>query len=365
MIVNFVDLSRQYKALRDEIIDKIDEISYSGNYVLGSEVEKAEKALASYCGTKFAVGVGNGSDALFLSMKALGIGAGDEVITAPNSFIASAWTIAATGATPVFADISKDLNINVQEIEKYITPKTKAIMPVHFTGKMANMDVVLDIAKQHNVYVIEDAAQAIGATYKNQKAGSLGDVGCFSLHPLKILHVHGDGGFLTTNNETLYKRVKQLRNHGLKNRDNCVEWGYNSRLDSIQAAIVCIKLNYLDDWIDRIREIAFMYNKELKGLVEVPIESSFERQVYHRYMIKVDNRDAVQSKLDKRNIQTKVNYPIPIHLQDIGIKCGYKQGDFPETENAANHILSLPIYPELSDKEVAYTIKNIKSVMSV
>ena len=359
MNVKFVNLGRQYQNLKDDILAVVDRISSKGDYVMGQELSQFEDSFSTYCQTKYAIGVGTGSDALFLSLKAMGIGPGDEVLTAPNSFIASAWTIAATGATPKFVDISTDLNINPLLIEQAITPKTKAIMPVHFTGKIANMTAIQKIAKDHQLLIIEDSAQAIGAQYRNQFAGSFGECGCFSLHPLKNLHVHGDGGIITTNSDTLFNHIKLLRNHGLKDRNNCTVWGYNSRLDSIQAGIANIKLNHLDGWTQTYRKIAAEYTHALKNYVQTPAEEPYEAPVYHRYMIRVQSRDALQHYLTEKGIETKINYPIPIHLQEIGQKMGHTKGDFPETEKAATEILSLPIYPELESAELEYVIEHV------
>ena len=252
MRVPFVNLGLQYKNLKEEIIEKIDSLSLMGQYVLSDELEKFETNFAKYCGVKYSIGVGNGSDALFFSLLALNIGKGDEVITAPNSFVATAWAIANTGAKLVFVDVNEDYNINPEKIESAINKNTKAIVPVHLTGKISKMEEINKIAQYHNIHVIEDAAQAVGASYKNKKAGSFGFSGCFSLHPLKNLHVNGDGGVITTNSKELSKYLRKIRNHGLKNRDECEFWGYNSRLDSIKAGIANIKLKYLDVWNKKI-----------------------------------------------------------------------------------------------------------------
>ncbi len=362
--VKFVDLGAQYKILKDEIIKKFDEISSKGAYILTDELKKFEKNFADYCKVKYAIGVGNGTDALFLSLRALGIRQGDEVITAPNSFIATAGAIVAAGAKPVFVDVKDDYNINPDLIKQAITTKTKAIIPVHLTGRPADMDTILIIARKHGLYVIEDAAQAIGARYKGKRVGSLGSTGCFSLHPLKNLHVHGDGGIITTNNKELYEKLLKLRNHGLKNRDECDFWGYNSRLDSIQAAIGNIKLEYLDDWNKRHKEIAAMYRKNLSDVVTVPVDKEFEEPVYHNFMIQGDKRDELQKYLLERGIETKIHYPIPIHLQEAASSLGYKERDFLVCEAQAKRILSLPIYPELTDGQVNMVIKAIKSFYS-
>jgi len=357
--VRFVDLGSQYKRLRNEILFKFDTISAQGAYVLSQEVSEFEKKFAEFCGVKYSVGVGSGSDALFMPLAAKGIGVGDEVITAPNSFIASAWVIARTGAKIVFSDVGEDMNLDPNLLEDAITERTKAIMPVHLTGRIADMESILAIAEEHKLMIIEDAAQAVGASYKNRRAGSFGLCAGFSLHPLKNLHVHGDGGIITTNDEVLYEALLKYRNHGLANRDVCEFWGINSRLDAIQAAIANLKLNHLDTWNSRFREIACMYSEHLEDYVSVPRDSANEKPVYHRFMIRHHERDKMQEYLASKGIETKVNYPIPLHLQPAAQSLGYERGDFPMAEKLADCILSLPIYPELRDEQVLYVIENV------
>lgn len=357
--VKFVNLGKQYLKLREEILNKFDEISKKGAYILSDEVIEFEKKFAHYCGTKYAVGVGNGSDALYLSLLSLGIGQGDEVITAPNSFISTAWVIARTGARIVFCDVADDMNLDPELIESVITNHTKALIPVHLTGRVADMDRMQNVADKYNLFVIEDAAQAVGAIYKGKKAGSFGICAGFSLHPLKNLHVHGDGGVITTDDIKLYEKLLKYRNHGLKNRNESVFCGINSRLDAIQSGIANIKLKYIDEWNARFREIAQVYTENLDGYVKVPKERDYEQQVYHRYMIRLPNRDGLQAFLADNGIEAKVNYPIPIHLQQAAVDFGYKKGDFPVTEELAEMVLSLPIYPELEDQDVYYVIGKI------
>ena len=357
--VKFVDLGKQYLSLRQEILDKFDEISKNGDYILSKEVSEFEENFAMYCGTKHAVGVGNGSDALYLSLLSLGVGPDDEVITAPNSFVATAWVIARTGARIVFCDVCDDMNINPDLIESVISERTKVILPVHLTGRVADMDRIQSIADKHNLFIVEDAAQAVGAVYKNKKAGSFGIGAGFSLHPLKNLHVHGDGGVVTTNNSSLFEKIIQYRNHGLKNRDECEFWGINSRMDAVHAGIGNIKLKYIDKWNNRYREIAQMYTKSLNGYVNVPILKEYEEPVFHRFMIHHPDREGLQGFLADNDIETKVNYPIPLHLQPAAKDLGYKKGDYPVTEEQADTILSLPLYPELRDDQVYYVIEKI------
>ena len=361
MNIPFVNPSLQYKALRKQILQKFDEISLTGNYILGKEVEDFEKNFAEYCGTSYAMGVGNGSDALTFSLLGLGVKPGDEVITTPNSFVASAWTIANIGAKPVFVDVGDDFNINCSLIQESITRKTKAIMPVHLTGRVSDMEAINIIAKENNLLVIEDSAQAVGATYKSKMSGSFGDAGCFSLHPLKNLHVHGDGGVITTNDEELYNKVLKMRNHGLKNRNECEFWGWNSRLDEIQASIANLKLNYLDEWNNRYLELAKFYIEELRGVVELPSINKFEKPVFHRFIIQHEKRDSLKIFLESKGIQTAINYPLPLHLHQASEYLGYKVGDFPMAEKQAKKILSIPIYPELKKIESQYVVKCIKA----
>lgn len=364
MKVPYTNFKQQYESIGKEILSAITPILENGDFVMGDAVKRFEQKFASYSQSKYAIGVANGTDALFLSMKALGIGAGDEVITPPNSFLATAAAIIATGAKPVFVDVREDYNIDPALIEKAITKKTKAMLPVHLTGRPADMEPIMNIAKKHKLFVIEDAAQAVGAEYKGKKVGSFGDAAGFSLHPLKNLNIAGDGGLITTSSDEVFKKITLLHNHGLKNRDECECWGFNSRLDSIHAAIGEVKLKHLDSWTDKIREIAKTYAKELKGvkgISYVPVDKPYEKAVYHTFIIQCDKRDELQQYLLKKGIGTKIHYPIPIHLQKSAASLGYKAGDFPMTETQAKRILSLPIYPELTDAQISLVIKEIKS----
>lgn len=354
--VPFVALDRQYHAYKAEIDAAFERVASSGMYVMGDEVEAFEAELAQICGVPYALTVANGTDALILALKALNIGAGDEVITAPNSFIASAGAIIAVGATPVFADVRGDHNIDPKAVKAAITDKTKAIMPVHLTGRPAAMDELNTLG----LPVIEDAAQAIGATYKGAPVGSLGELGCFSLHPLKNLFVMGDGGFMTMKDKAHYERIKHLRNHGLINRNECVTWSMNSRLDAIHAAIGCVKAKHFKTITARFRAIADQYRAGLKGVVEVPEDTRDECAVYHNFVILTDQRDALQEFLKDKGIGSAIHYPILLHLQEAAKDLGYKQGDFPVAEMLNKRQLSLPIYPELTDEEINTVINTIK-----
>jgi dTDP-4-amino-4,6-dideoxygalactose transaminase len=337
--VPFIDLSRQYLAHKQEILTVVDTIFSSGNYILGDAVENFEKKIANYLGCSFALGVANGTDAIILLLKSFQIGPGDEVIVPVNSFLATAGAVIAVGATPVLCDVKEDLNIDVEKLAALITNKTKAIIPVHLTGRPAEMDKIMEIAKHYSLYVIEDAAQSIGARYKTKMSGAIGHAGCFSLHPLKNLHVYGDGGIITTNDEALYQDLKLLRNHGLVNRDNCLKWGLNSRLDSVQAGIASVGLSHLDKWNNRRREIATIYQEKLKSYVTVPVDKPYEHSVYHNFVILTERRDQLQQFLAQRMIETKIHYPVQIHLQPAAKALNYKLGDFPVAEKLANQMI--------------------------
>ena len=359
--VPFVNLGAQYRNLREEILAKVDELSSAGAYILGDEVTAFENEFAAYCGAKHAVSCANATDGIMLALKAMGIGVRDEVITAPNSFIGTAGGIIAAGATPTFCDVGSDYNLDPSKLEASITKKTRAIMPVHLTGMPTQMDEVNAIAKKHGLLVLEDAAQAVGAKYKGKRVGNLGDVAIFSLHPLKNLHLHGDGGIITTNSESIDKTLRMLRNHGLVNRDESHIWGYNSRLDAIQAAIGRIKLKLIDGYNQRYREIASMYREGLGDYMFVPSDSPGCEGVYHNFVVRVENRKGLQDYMLKHGQETKIHYPIPIHMQKSAAALGHKVGAFPETEKQAEQILTMPIYPELTNEQVKSVIMLARS----
>jgi len=360
MKVNYIHLGIQHKEIKQNILDAIGNLLDNGQFILGEETQKFEKRFAELCQTKFAIGVGNGTDTMILTMRALGIGAGDEVITAPNSYLASASSIALAGATPVFADVRQDYNIDPKEIEKRITKKTKAIIPVHLTGRPADMDAIMALAKTYNLHVIEDAAQAVGATYNNQSVGSFGTTGSFSLHPLKNLGACGDGGVITTNDEQLHAYLTKARTHGHSSRDEVDFWSFNTRIDNLQSAILNVKFNELEKWNSRRRSIAAMYREGLKNLpLYLPTDTDKEYAVYHTFIIQSDQRNDLMKFLAEQGVDTKIHYPVPIHLQKAAAYLGYKKGDFPMTEKQCETILSLPVYPQLSDEEVNYVIEKI------
>ena len=338
-----------------------------GRFILGPEVSEFERQFAQVCGANYAVGVNSGTDALILALKALGIGEGDEVITVPNSFVSSAGCIILAGAKPVFVDVGEDYNLDPVLLEKAITPKTRAILPVHLTGRPADMESIMEIANTHGLYVIEDAAQAVSAEYKGKPVGSIGTVGCFSLHPLKTLNACGDGGVLTTNDPALYEEFKTLRNIGLQDRDDCVAWSYNSRLDTIQAAMLLAKLKYLAGWTQQRRDNAGFYQQRLADLpqVQTPVDQPFEKAVYHTFVIQAEHRDSLKTYLSDQGIGTAVHYPTPIHLQKAAAGLGLGEGSYPVTERQAKRILSLPVYPELDPSELEHVAASVRSFYDV
>ena len=358
-----MDLAAQHATIKDKLLAAVGRVIDHGQFVLGQEVEEFEERFAALCNTRFAVTVNSGTDALIIALEALGVGPGDEVITVPNSFIASASCITAVGARPVFVDVGEDYNIDPALIEPAISSRTRAILPVHITGRPADMEAVMTVAKVHGLFVVEDCAQAVCAEFRGQQVGSFGEVGCFSLHPLKTLNACGDGGVLTTNDPSLYQQFRLLRNHGLRTRDDGVTWGRNSRLDTIQAAILLAKLDYLEEWTEGRRANAALYRAKLADVAEVdaPEDRSYEKSVYHTFVVQADRRDSLQSYLKENSVGTGIHYPTPIHLQEAAASLGYGPGSFPVTEKQANRILSLPVFPELRPEQIDYVVECIKS----
>ena len=355
--IPFVDLKREANFFFKELISDTEKVLKSGMYINGENVNKFENSVSEYLKVKYTVSVGNGSDALTFILRAIGVKEGDEVICPANSFIATAWAIVAVGAKPVFCDVNQDLLLDSKDFENKITPKTKAVIPVHLTGRVFDVDRISRICNRNNIDIIEDAAQSFGAHNKlNQKTGSLSRAGAFSLHPLKNLSIYGDGGLITTNDETIAEKCKLLRNHGLVNRDEAVLWGYNSRLDELQAAFASIKLRNIEFLTKRYIEIAKFYNEKLSKKITKPFIRNEYRDVYHNYVIQVPAkiRNRLQKDLLINGVDTKIHYPIPLHLQECSNNLGYKKGDFPVSEYLANSMISLPIYPLLEDKEIEY-----------
>lgn len=356
-MIRYIDLALQHKNQKEEIIEALKGVLERGDFGLGKSIDEFEKKIAEYCGTKYAAAVNSGTDALTLAMMALGIKKGDEVITVSHSFIATVGAIVdgRVNATPVLVDIKKDYTIDENLIENSITSKTKAIIPVHWAGRICEMNKINEIAKKHNLFVIEDACQAIGAEYNGKRAGSLGDIGCFSLHPLKILNVLGDGGFITTNDAEIYDKIKKLRNHGLKNRNEADFFGFNSRLDTFHAAVALQKMNHLEEWINKRRENASLYKKELSSCKTIQLPESERlngRDVQSIFLIQTEKRDELQKFLLEKGIEALVHYPIPIHLQKAASFLGYKEGSLPMTEKIVKIMLSLPVHQDLTKEEI-------------
>lgn len=361
--IPFVDLLVQYKTIEKEIDNAIKQTINSTQFILGNEVSLFEKEFARYCEVKYAVGVGNGLSALELGMRALGIGKGDEVITPANSFIASSSAIAFTGAIPVLVDCDKDsYNIDVAQIEKMITKRTKAIMPVHLYGQPADMKAILAIAKKYKLFVIEDACQAHGAYYNGKRVGSLGDIAAFSFYPGKNLGAYGDAGILVTNKKKIAETVSMMRNYGQKKKYEHVFLAWNSRIDTIQAAILRVKLKYLDKWNQERRNKALLYTKLLKNAsVITPKLTKGVDHVFHLYVIRTKKRDELAKYLEENGVSVGLHYPIPIHLQKAFKYLNHKKGDFPVTEQLAKEGLSLPIYPELKTEDIKFICKTINN----
>ncbi|KPJ71396.1 transcriptional regulator [Parcubacteria bacterium DG_74_3] len=365
--MKFLDLVAQYQSIRKEIDKAIKKVLDRGHFIGGKEVETFEKEVAKLSGAKYAVALNSGTDALFLSLKALGVGRGDEVITTPFTFIATAEVITALEAKPVFVDIQPDtFNIDPAKIEEKTTKKTKAILPVHLFGQIADMSEIMRIARKYKLKVVEDAAQAIGAEYKGKKAGSIGDVGCFSFYPTKNLGAYGDGGMLVTNNKKLTEEIRLLRTHGSSPKDKYLNLalGVNSRLDAIQAAILRVKLKHLKGWSKKRAQIATYYTNQLSELSKLttPYVATNRNHIFHQYTIKVNKRvrNKLISYLKKQGVPTMIYYPLPLHLQPALKFLGYREGDLPASEKAAKTALSLPIYSELKRKEQDFVIKKIK-----
>ena len=367
MNVPLLDLQAQYVSLRDDLHQAVERVMSSQRFVLGDEVRGLENSIADYCHTKHGVGCASGSDALLLALMTLDVKAGDEVITTPFSFFATAACITRLGARPVFVDIDpRTYNIDVSQVADAITSRTRAIMPVHLYGQCAAMDPLLDVSKRRGVPIVEDAAQAIGATDNGRPAGSMGLIGCFSFYPTKNLGGAGDGGILTTNDDVSAARLRRLRAHGGANEYEHEEVGINSRLDELQAAVLRVKFPSLDRWSEERARKAALYSKllseaDLSFPLATPHVREDGRHIFHQYVIRVpENRDALIEHLKARGIGTKVYYPIPLHLQACFNYLGYKEGQFPESESAAKETIALPVYPELTDEQQVYVVESIR-----
>ncbi|MBA7574535.1 UDP-2-acetamido-2-deoxy-3-oxo-D-glucuronate aminotransferase [subsurface metagenome] len=361
MQVPLLDLKAQYATIKDEILAAVSEVLETQRCIGGPKIGELEEKIAAISDCRFAVGVSSGTDAILNSLMSLDIGAGDEVITTAFTFFATAGCIARTGAKPVFVDIDpQTYNINPAQIEAAVTDKTRAIMPVHLFGQMADMDPIMEVAKKHNLAVIEDAAQSITSTYKGKKAGSIGTVGCFSFFPSKNLGGIGDGGMVVTNDKALYERLVMMRNHGQNPKYYYKYVGGNFRLDPIQAAALLVKLPHLDDWSQARRRNADYYDRKFAGtVVKTPYVSPDCVTIYNQYCIRVPKRDEVIAHLKKNNIGCEIYYPLPMHLQECFAYLGYKRGDFPQAEKAADEVIAVPVYPELTDEMKDYVADTI------
>ncbi len=363
-LVPFVDLKAQYQAIKGEVEAAISRVVESGRYILGPEVENFEKDFAEYVGARFCVGVNSGTAALQLALMATGVGATDEVIVPANTFFATAETVSTAGARPVFVDADAvAYTIDVSKIENAITPRTRAIIPVHLYGQPADLDPIFEIARRHNLSVIEDAAQAHGAEYKGHRVGALGDVGCFSFYPAKNLGAYGDAGAIVTDDDMVARRIKLLRDHGSDRKYYHEIVGYNFRLETLQAAVLAVKLRHLESWTRLRRRHAAQYHELLKtSSLVLPRELEYARHVYHLYVVQSDRRDELQRKLAAAGVQTGIHYPVPIHLQPAYSSLGYRAGDFPETEKQSQRVLSLPMFAELTDVQINLVAEALKQL---
>lgn len=364
MNIPMLDLKEQYQSLKEDIGVALEEVMSNAQFILGSNVKKLEQDVAAYSNVKYGVGVASGSDAIHISLLACGVQVGDEVITPAFTFFATAGSVARIGAVPVFVDIDpRTYNIDPAKIEAAITGKTKAIIPVHLYGQMADMDPIVAIAKKYNLAIVEDAAQAIGAKYKGKTVGELGTTAAYSFFPTKNLGAYGDGGMIVTNDEELAEKMRVLRVHGSKPKYYHHVLGYNSRLDELQAAILNVKFPYLDKWNELRREKAAYYTRllqeQLGQQVITPYEEEFNYHIYYQYTIRVQKRDELQSYLKEQGVASMVYYPKPLHLQPVFAHLGYQEGDLPETEKATREVLSLPMFPELKDEQQEYVVSKI------
>lgn len=361
MKIPLINLQRQFEHIEQEVMQEVHAVLRGGQYILGENCSRLEEEVAALSGTRYGVGVANGTDALVLALRALSVQAGDEVITSPFTFFASAESISMVGATPVFADIDpQTYNINPEEIATRISKRTKALIPVDIFGQACDMPAIAKLAADNGLHVIEDACQAIGGSIEGQPVGSLGDAACYSFFPTKNLGGCGDGGMVVTDDPRLVEKIKLLRAHGSKKKYFHEDVGYNSRLDEIQAAILRVKLRYLREWNNRRRELAANYDRELAEFVQIPYVAPEAESIYHLYVIRHPQRDELMAWLREQGIATGVYYPLPLHLQAVYRDLGYKEGDFPHAEAASRQVLALPMCPALSEDEQQYVIDNIK-----
>ena len=358
-VVPYTDFAAQNSNVRQDLRDAFDEVLDSGHYIQGPQVRSFEDEFAQYCDANFATGTSNGTCSLHLVLGAMGVGPGDEVITAPNSFFASAAAIALVGARVVFADVREDANLDPDAVEAAVTNRTKVIMPVHLTGRPVDSDRLQAIADRHGLLVLEDAAQAVGSSFRGQRVGSWGDAASFSLHPLKSLHAFGDAGIVTSKSQDLVSQVSQRKNHGLVDRSTCAAWSFNCRLDEVQAALLRVQLKNLDTKIEDIRRLAHRYHDLLAPFVTVPREADSEFHTYQTYLIQTDQRDRLQEYLRANGIEAICHYPVPLHLQPAAAELSYTKGSFPVAEELSNRILSLPLFPGMSEDQQDLVVESI------
>ena len=365
MIVPYSDLKAQYAALREEILAALDRVGSKAAFILGEEVQAFEQEFAAYCGVKHCVAVNSGTSALHLALLTAGVGPGDEVITTPNTFIATAEAISYTGAKPVFVDIDpRTANLDPAYVAAAVTPRTRAILPVHLYGLPAEMDAIQEVATRHHLAVIEDACQAHGARYHGRRVGSIGRAAAFSFYPSKNLGGYGEGGALTTNDDAVAARARQLRSHGESSRFVHDEVGYNYRMEGFQGAVLRVKLRRLEQWNTRRKQLAEIYRRILTGArLELQESGPNSERVDHLFVVYTDDRDAVRMRLEERGVETGVYYPLPIHLQKPYLALGYRRGDLPHVERACERVISMPLYPEMSDEQAAYAAQTLREIV--
>jgi dTDP-4-amino-4,6-dideoxygalactose transaminase len=365
MNVPYFDLKTQYASIREEILEGLDRVCKSASFILGEEVAQFEKEFASYCETKHCVALNTGTSALHLALLGEGVGPGDEVITTPNTFIATAEAISYTGAKIVFADIDPvTANIEPVEIERAITPRTRAIIPVHLYGRPADLEPILQIAERHRLIVIEDACQAHGARYRGRRVGGFGEAAAFSFYPGKNLGAYGEGGALTTNQDSLAEFARSMRDHGQAARYYHDHIGYNYRMDGFQGAVLRVKLKHLDTWTARRLEICQLYRKLLADAgVQIPQDDPRNESVYHLFVVRVENRDAVRAEMEMRGVHTAIHYPVPVHLQKAYESLGHTRGSFPHTERAADGVMSMPLFPEMTNEQVECAARTLTEIV--
>lgn len=366
MNVPYFDLKMQYAELREELREALDRVCRNASYILGEEVVKFEQEFAAYCGVKHCVALNTGTSALHLALLAAGIGPGDEVLTTSNTFIATTEAISYTGATPVFVDIDPaTANLDPKRLEQAVTPRTRAVIPVHLYGRPADLDPILDLARRHRLAVIEDACQAHGARYRGRRVGGFGRAAAFSFYPGKNLGAYGEGGALTTDDDGIAQFARQMRDHGQATRYYHDAVGYNYRMDGFQGAVLRVKLKHLDRWTARRQQISALYRERLGAArIEFPQDDPRDESVYHLFVAYADHRDAVRATLEERGVQTAIHYPVPVHLQKAYQSLGHARGSFPHTERACDRVFSMPLFPEMTDRQAEYAAQTLVEVVA-